>query len=68
MSITFSNMENWTLTELRTCRDGFRKDLIEDIQQRNSMKAEILFLQNQIMLYQSEDHKSESGKDRNRII
>ena len=52
--VSFADMERWDLNQLRKFRVDLREKLTEEIQKRNTIKAEIVFLQKEIQRYESD--------------
>ena len=52
MILCFSDMERWDLTQLRKVRNEMRAALSKEIQKRDAIKAEILYLQKELAGYQ----------------
>lgn len=46
--LSFEEMSEWTLGELRAERDKLREELRKEIQRRDSLKAEIMWLEREI--------------------
>jgi len=51
MDFTFKIMEGWDIAQLREVRKQLRDILAAEIQIRNSMKAEIMYLQTEVAKY-----------------
>lgn len=53
-NLTFSKMEKFTLTELTERRNDLRKMIVQEIQKRNVVKGEILYLQSLLDQFRKE--------------
>ena len=51
MVVNFEHMSRWSLTKLRETRASLRNSLAEEIHKRDAIKAEILYLQEEIGKY-----------------
>lgn len=54
MKYTFANMASWNVTQLRDVRADLRDKLSQEIQNRDALKAEIMYLQAEIEKYKAE--------------
>lgn len=52
---TFSTMDRWDMTKLRKIRKELRDQLSEEIQKRQAIKAEIMWLEAEIQKYQDSE-------------